>query len=56
VDGKSSSALTSAKGARPAKPSPSGFAGLMTTTRKPWYSPTEYLYLKLPCPSVHTSY
>jgi hypothetical protein len=37
------------------EPSPSGFAGL-TTTRKPWYPATEYLYVRLPCPSVSTSY
>src|SRR5215203_833056 len=41
---------------RPAKPSPSGFAGPSPRLGSRGIHPTEYLYVKLPCPSVSTSY
>src|SRR5215217_6486402 len=41
---------------RPAKPSPSDFAGPTPRLGSRGVNPTEYLYVKLPCPSVSTSY
>jgi len=32
------------------------FTGLRATTRKPWTRINRVLYVKLPCPSVSTSY
>ena len=47
--------IESAKVHEPKRPKPFGAPASATTLRRGLNS-TEYLYVKLPCPSVHTSY